>query len=173
MTKLEVTDNFLDLSDFLLIDDATKAGADFPWYHHLNNINELGPENHLCNNQHSHVFYWANEWKSEKATILEPVFKKINAFALIRVKANLLLYSGPEPFFGGFHIDTDREDICRTGILYLDTCNGPTEFEGGEKVDAVANRFVQFPASTRHGSWGATNVPYRRVINFNWIPIGT
>ena len=107
---------------------------------------------------------------SDFSFVLEPLVKTLNPFALIRAKANLLLYSGPKPFFGGFHIDTDREDICMTGLLYLDTCNGATEFEGGEKVDAVANRFVQFPASTRHGSWGPTDVPYRRVINFNWIP---
>tara|TARA_R100001129_G_scaffold166205_1_gene133226 strand:- start:1375 stop:1890 length:516 start_codon:yes stop_codon:yes gene_type:complete len=170
MANLEVTDGFLNPNDFSSINDAMKPGSDFSWYHHLNNLNELGPENYLRNNQHSHVFYFGGAWKSDKAPILEPVIKSINAFALVRVKANLLLYSGPELFFGGFHIDVDREDICTTAILYLDTCNGPTEFEDGEKINSVANRLVQFPANVRHGSWTATDVPYRRVINFNWIP---
>lgn len=170
MTRLEVTDGFLSPEDFETLNDPMKPGENFPWVYHLNNINEIGFDAHLQNMQSSHVFYSKGEGLSDFSFVLEPVIRKLNPFTLIRAKANLLSYSGPKPFFGGFHIDTDREDICMTGILYLDTCNGPTEFEGGEKVDAVANRFVQFPASTRHGSWKATDVPYRRVINFNWIP---
>ena len=171
MTNLEVTDDFLSPEDFEILNGTTKPGENFPWVCHLNNVNNTGFDTHLQNMQHSHVFYLRGEWMSGCSSVLDPVIQKLNAFVLIRVKANLLLYSGPEPFFGGFHTDTYREDICRTGILYLDTCNGSTEFEGGEKVDAVANRFVQFPANVRHGSWGATDVPYRRVINFNWIPM--
>lgn len=170
MGKVEIFDDFLSKEAFSTIDKATEPGSDFPWFFHFNNLTGFGPDAHLRNSQHSHIFLSPNEWHSNRNIVIDPIIEKLSFFILVRIKANLLLYSGPEPFFGGLHVDVNRDDICMTGLLYLDTCSGPTEFENGEKVDSVANRFIQFPANTRHGSWGPTDVPYRRVINFNWIP---
>ena len=57
-----------------------------------------------------------------------------------------------------------------TGILYVNTCNGYTEFKNGEKVDSVANRFVTFPGDMYHGGSSTTNDIKRVVVNINWIP---
>jgi len=187
MTEIKIFENFLNDEVFFDLKSALHPGGGFPWGFHLSNVAELGPEIHLRNNQFSHVLYQhepleipfdvmgqlgdrAREDCPQPAKIIAPVLQEIDPFILVRAKVNLLTYSGETSFFGGFHTDTHREDICVTGILYLDTCDGPTEFEGGKKVDAVANRLVTFPAFVRHGSWTATDVPYRRVINFNWIP---
>lgn len=58
----------------------------------------------------------------------------------------------------------------KTAVLYLNTCDGYTEFEDGTRVESVANRFVEFDRTMKHGGVNTTNVPVRGVINFNYIP---
>ena len=165
MNKLTVTDNYLSDVEFNLLQQTTASGANFDWCQHQHNPDD----NALCNHQFTHMIYSGGEWISDKRDLFEPVIRYFSALAVIRVKVNLLL-STPEPYFGGFHVDCERADIARSGVLYLDDSNGPTEFETGQKVECVSNRFVEFPANIRHGSWTCTNRPYRRAINFNWIP---
>ena len=58
----------------------------------------------------------------------------------------------------------------KTGILYLNTCNGYTEFKGDkQKYSSQANRFVVFDGNSHHRSVSQTDTAFRYVINFNWI----
>ena len=57
----------------------------------------------------------------------------------------------------------------RTGVLYMNTCNGYTAFENDTQVQSVANRFVSFPAYMRHTGTTTTDEKVRVVVNFNYI----
>ena len=71
----------------------------------------------------------------------------------------------------GMHIDfVDGPDNALISILYMNTNNGYTKFESGEKVESVENRLVTFPNSLRHaGSTNNCDAMYRCVMNINWI----
>ncbi len=160
-----ITDNYLSDEEFNIIQTATSLGSNFNWVHHNHN-NE---NNSFFNHQFTHCVTYDGKWVTDRRDLFEPITNYLEAFALVRVKVNLLVAT-PQPVFGGFHIDCWRPDICKSAVLYLDDTNGPTEFMHGQKVDCVANRFVEFPASFDHASWSPTDKSYRRVINFCWIP---
>ena len=72
----------------------------------------------------------------------------------------------------GMHIDVPpAPDNALTSILYMNTNNGYTKFETGEKVDSIENRLVTFPNNLKHtGSTNNCDAPYRCVMNIDWIP---
>ena len=70
------------------------------------------------------------------------------------------------------HIDVEGEDVpdcVRTSILYMNTNDGYTLFEDGTKVESVMNRLITFPYNMKHAGTTCTDVPFRMVINFNYI----
>lgn len=162
---IKITENWLSDADFNLVQTTTAMGSHINWNHHKHNLDDDA----LCNHQFSHMVYFGGEWITDKREIFEPICDYLDAFVLIRVKVNLLPHTAA-PYHAPFHIDCDRAEIAQSAILYLDDTDGPTEFETGEKVECISNRFVQFDADIKHRSWSTTNRPYRRVVNFNWIP---
>ena len=99
--------------------------------------------------------------------------------ALFRIKANLEGYRSSKPYYSNFHVDCSDEQLyvptidghkhkevkdMTTGIYYVNTCNGYTEFEDGTIVNSVGNRFVSFPASTKHRGVSQTDTKARVVI---------
>ena len=56
-----------------------------------------------------------------------------------------------------------------TAIYYVNTNNGWTEFENGDKVPSVENRIVIFDSSQLHTGTRTTNASSRVVINFNYV----
>ena len=81
----------------------------------------------------------------------------------------------PESYTYMFHSDLEHdfeEDVAShwtTAILYINTNNGYTEFENGEKVESVANRVVMFPSNTKHRGITQTDEQTRILINFNFL----
>ena len=57
----------------------------------------------------------------------------------------------------------------KTGIFYLNSNDGYTFFENGEKIKSVENRMVIFPSSLYHAGTTHTDAQYRCVVNMNWI----
>ena len=49
-----------------------------------------------------------------------------------------------------FHTDFPPEWNHKTGIFYVNTCNGYTLFSDGTKVESIENRFVEFDSSIEH-----------------------
>ena len=99
------------------------------------------------------------------------IFKeKLNIVSLVRAKINLL-HKTETIIEHHSHIDIENPpNDLKTAILYLNTNNGYTKFETGEKVDSVANRLITFKGSTKH--FGTTNscaAPYRVVLNLNYF----
>ena len=55
-----------------------------------------------------------------------------------------------------------------TAIYYLNTNNGFTKFENGDKVNSVANRMVIFDSNLKHTGTSCTDAHARMLINFNY-----
>ena len=51
----------------------------------------------------------------------------------------------------------------------MNTNNGYTEFEGGQKVESVANRLVTFPSKIEHCGVSQTDEQTRILINFGYL----
>ena len=95
---------------------------------------------------------------------LDPVFKKLDAIAFVRSKANLNMKT-PQPVKHSFHSDVDD---CITSIYYINTNNGYTEFENGMKVESVENRMIIFDSNEKHRVVTSTDTAKRVLINFNY-----
>ena len=164
--KPYVFDNFLDDNVFLSILDTMKSQS-FPWVmtHVLNDTEE----NHLYNIQMCHLFYYQYK-PADSAQMLFPLVQAIDPLAILKIKANVLTNTD-RIIEHGMHVDVDNKLECpfiKTGILYMNTCNGYTRFDSGQ-VDSVKNRFVIFPNTMKHTGTTTTDSPFRMVININFI----
>ena len=65
-------------------------------------------------------------------------------------------------------VDVDVPFDCMTGIYYVNSNDGYTEFKDGTKVESVANRVVAFPCTVPHAGTTCTDASVRTVINFNF-----
>jgi hypothetical protein len=99
--------------------------------------------------------------------------------ALFRAKLNVIPRTH-ENQTEGFHCDRTFEDakgverLCphAVGLFYLNTTNGPTVFEDGERVECVANRLVIFDGLRRHTSSSCTDQKIRAALNLNYFVVG-
>ena len=117
-----------------------------------------------------HVLYHADEPRSEFYNPVQNIFKKYMKWtSMYRLNVNLCPKIGST---SNFHTDTngkDNEEVMTTAIFYLNTNNGYTEFESGERVESISNRLLEFPSSCRHRATGQTDTDKRIVLNFNYI----
>ena len=57
-----------------------------------------------------------------------------------------------------------------TAIFYLNTCDGYTIFNDGDKIHSVENTLIIFPGRLLHCGTTCTNENRRLVININYMP---
>lgn len=166
MTKeIQVIDNFLSPLQFDVLKSAIFDGS-FPWYY---NDHVIYDENNVLSDhfQFTHLFYKDSLPWSNNIGILDKIVEKIDPFALLRIKANLLTQT-PSHVEHGMHVDYDDPRIT-TAVFYINTNNGYTLFETGEKVASVENRIAIFPCSMKHTGSTCTDAKIRIVINFNYL----
>ena len=190
---IDIQDNFLPKKEFDHIQNQI-LGTEmyhFPWI--LSQIISTTPSEHdgkdprelygeelldkrYTNNiQLCHGFYDRHSPCGETIEIIYPILQKIQPVVILRIKANLLMRRDTiiESNMHNDVVDIDRyvnADFLRTSIFYLNTCDGYTKFENGDKVQSVANRFASFPQSLKHCGSTCTDQPFRSVINFNYVP---
>ena len=82
-------------------------------------------------------------------------------------------FSTPPPDTAQQHCEhgmhQDRPFDHKGMLIYMNTCDGYTRFESGEKIDSVANRIVFFNPFIKHTSTNTTNASRRVTINFNYF----
>ena len=107
---------------------------------------------------------------------LLPVLNRLDVTTLNRVKLNL--QPRTEKIIKGlFHTDLggdmDEETMktWTTSVYYINTNDGYTEFENGEKVKSAENRIVKFQSNLKHRGTTCTDEQTRVVINFNYLPL--
>ena len=161
---IEVIDDFLPERYFSKIEE-TLLGTEFPWYWH-NYVNT--PDEEPQHGQFTHGFFHYmqdNPWNSGYCELIEDFIHSFKWNEMLRVKANLIPRT-TNNIVSGYHVDDLNPH--KVGILYINTNNGCTMFENGDKIDCVRNRMLFFDGSMRHSSVTATDQNTRVVINLNY-----
>jgi hypothetical protein len=164
----EVFDNYLDKDSFKVLKSVFVNNYNFPWYYNeiitKENLNE---EFNLDRHQFTHVLYRENQGvSSDFYQYVVPLVDKINSPLLMRVKANLATRT-EKHVEGGFHTDSKLNH--KTAVFYLNTNNGYTLFENGEKVESLENRLVVFNSDVLHTGVSQTDTKIRCLLNINYF----
>jgi len=180
MSNITVQDNFLPI-DFFRNLQSKMVSPDFPWYlsgtvrdddtEHsplwYNDTNTFGENNYQLVHVAYHSYGFSSDLLSDEVTVLA---EKINAAAFLKIKCNLVQRRSDIQEWGLHNDMRHAPENSLTSILYMNTNNGYTRFETGEKVESVENRFVTFPSRIQHtGTTNNCNAPFRCVMNINWI----
>jgi hypothetical protein len=99
-----------------------------------------------------------------------PILKKLNSKAVVEVRANLAPSCFLKKDACAFH--TDNSYKCKTAILYLNTCDGGTEFKINDEIKFIKseeNKIVIFNSDIEHRATKSTNVDFRYILNFNYF----
>jgi len=166
---MKIEDNFLKQEEFDKIQKLMGEGLLFPWFYSDN----ITSKDDVDKFQFFHAFYVNHVPVSPSMQALAPILDIIQPISIWRIKANLLTRT-PKIVENAFHVDisdASEEKLKQwtTSIFYINTNNGYTKFENGEKVESVANRMVTFPANLKHTGTSCTDEKTRVVINFNYF----
>ena len=173
---VKIVDNFLNEEDFKRIEGLIFSDK-FLWNwvdgvsYHKDNPNFQEDKKHLT--YLVHVLYHnptrISPFWEHFAPIFENIFDnmKVDVLkSLIRIKINCYPQSNVLEE-NGMHQDRPFEH--KGMLIYMNTCDGYTRFESGEKIDSVANRVVFFNPFAKHTSTNTTNESSRVTINFNYF----
>ena len=168
---MEVIDGFLPEWQFFALNNLLMGkDSDFPWYYtpfvdYVGVSPKDDADLHNCQMHHWLLRPWDLYQSPFLHHIVGPVMEKLNSKKLFSAKTNMQFRS-PHVYPMVFHKDVG--DIqCRTVVLYMNTTDGPTIFENGNRVDCVANRAVIFDSQLLHCSSTPSNSKNRCVININ------
>jgi len=151
---MKVIDNFLDQDSFNHFKNII-TGQYFPWYFNNQKVLE---DNHLDNYQFVNTFKDGNT-----AMPLLDVFKeKLNVSNFLRAKLNCTTRTN-KIFEFKSHRDLDVN--CLVSIFYINSNNGYTRFENGEKIESIENRIITFNNNLKHYGTTSTNSQTRIVLN--------
>jgi hypothetical protein len=163
---MKVIDNFLPQHDFELVRDYL-LNDNFTWY--LND--SIAKQKHgLDQYQFVHPFYDISKpFLQNYSDFLTPLFNKLQAKYILRVKANLRPRT-TQGVLSPFHTDMDLNQ--QTAIFYLNTNNGYTKFQDDtfDDVPSVANRLLSFYGGLKHCGSSCTDQNTRVLLNINYIP---
>jgi len=178
--RIEIFDNFLSHFTHQRISETLLDNRNFPYYYHSYVVLKTDDEiNDVDQVLFGHGLYNDREIKSHYFhTIGLPFIDKleIDEGNLLRIKINMNLNHGKH-VFSDYHVDyshsiineEDKPFNFKTAIYYVNTNNGYTEFETGEKVESVANRLVVFDGTIKHRGVTQTDTKCRSVININYV----
>ena len=165
----KVIDNFLNETDLIKLENTIMMSTHFPWYYN-DCINTEGDEFF----QFTYAFVKVNgepNCSEDMMNLLEPFRKKLKIDDLLRVKVNLVTKTD-KIVEHGMHTDRGWDYRSKgkekTGIFYLNTCDGYTKLENGEKIESKRNRYLEFNCNTKHSGSSCTDEKRRVVINFNY-----
>lgn len=164
-----VLDQFLERTAFLRLRAAVEAPG-FPWVAERILSRDFGALAAADNRQDVHGLFLRKDGRdirSDRFELLRPLLERLRPVELVKAKLNRTLRKDRHIEYG-LHVDTRRPGAT-TAILYLNTNNGYTLFEGGEQVVSVANRIVLFDAAQRHTGASCTDADYRLVLNVNLV----
>ena len=168
---IEMKDNLLGDIHLTQLDRLIDS-PNFEWYLQKEQVMETADGCLL-----SHLIYEENVPRSAAFGPITEIFQDyLKYLSLCRITVNLLLKQ-KNPSISSFHTDFVKagepdektKSKITTAIFYLNTNNGYTEFESGDRIDCVRNRLVMFPTNILHRAIGQTDVNYRIVLNFNFI----
>lgn len=160
---MKIVDNVLNQSDFEDIANFATHRCDWYFAGAVGTAEDINfPYSYLV-----HTFYEFNlnftHHFSGAYNLVFPLLSFLQPKSLLRVRANMYV-NQINWVQHGFHEDHHDKEV-KSAILYLNTNNGKTVFESGEKVDSIENRVVIFNATERHASTTCTDAWRRLVVN--------
>jgi hypothetical protein len=157
---MKVYNNFLTKKEFTKLKEFL-LGIHMPWY--FNNGVVDTDDNYF---QFTFIFFKDGQINCDKSyfDMVEPILKKLKFKKLNKIKANLLT-KDIKTTEHGMHVDQSEG---KTGIFYVNTCNGYTKFENNKIVKSKENTYVEFNSSIKHTGSSCTDKKRRVVINFNY-----
>ena len=178
---IQVIDNFLSPDSHKKISNFLLTSGVCEWKYNDRKVSNV-KINTLNDYQFTHNFFTfhsltgARHVVSKQIDVLIPLVNKIRFISLHRIKANLEPIK-PSRYVSKFHYDLEKDgrpcDFMTTGIYYINTNDGYTEFETGEKVESVANRYVKFPSNIKHRGVSQLDTKVRCVLNLNYFEFPT
>ena len=98
-----------------------------------------------------------------------PILDELNVKEknLIRAKVNLNVNQN-EQIKSHWHTDVDDVEKYTTAIYYINTNNGYTELDNGQKIESIENRILIFDGNIKHRGVTQTNSKGRVTINLNY-----
>ena len=160
---MKIIENFLPEEQFRKIESRV-FGPNFPWYFQ-NGIVTTGDGNGKL----THLLYTDGQVNSDEFSLFTPVFKKFDILSILRAKLNCIPKIGTIRE-NGMHQDIDTKNNFTTAIFYMNTNNGYTRFETGEKVMSERNKLVVFDGHLQHsGTTNNCNELRRVLLNINFI----
>ena len=160
----EVIDNFLTTEQHKELYDWLLTSRNFPWFYNPTVVGTDAEKE--TEYQFTHIFYLNGETTSTFFPLVEPILEKLNVLTTLRIKANLSPRT-IKNIESGYHIDTFEKS--KTIVYYVNSNNGYTKFENGDKVESIENRLLIFDSSMSHTGASCTDEKVRSVINFNII----
>ena len=161
-----VIDEFIRKETFPQVQDIFLNDKNFYWS--WSNVVDDNTCDEIDNHQFFHMFYYEHSPVSKYWSYVVPILRKLDAKAIYSVKANCNVRT-QNIVRHGFHVDVPTNYDSKTAILYINTNNGYTEFENGERVESVANRLVLFDSELKHTGTTCTDQQRRVVLNLNYI----
>ena len=166
--SIKIYDNLMPPEKFKKMYD-TITNNNFHWCYNEKTLEESDLSD-LTDFQFTHAIYYQGLPVSDYFKNITDLVDIINPFQMLKIKANLNVYGGNEIHERGFHQDITNPPVkVRTAVFYLNTNNGYTAFEDGEKVYSKQNRLVTFDCKEFHAGTTTTNAKARYVINLNYI----
>ena len=172
---MKIIDDFLDAETFQQLKSIITSPI-FNWSH-IPMTDNIVEKSDKFSGQFVHLAYSECVPKTAFFNNLLHILDCLSVIALYRIKLNLQPRTD-KIVEGLFHTDMCQEDInietmktWTTSIFYINSNNGYTEFESGEKVESIENRMILFPSNTLHRGTTCTDEQTRIVINFNFLTI--
>jgi hypothetical protein len=171
---MKIIDDLLPIEEFTYV-KAMCMNDRFTWQYYpykVSNADDPLINESIWQQQFVHMFYRLQNGMpshvSDHINFIMPILDKINPLVLLRAKMNM---TTPTPEINNFpaHVDGTYPFEFKTAVYYINTNNGYTEFETGEKVESVENRLVIFDGKTKHFGTSSTDSKRRVVLNLNYI----
>ena len=174
MSSIKIYDNFLDEYDATNLERIFCDESGIPWHYQSTVVSDYDDEDindSDYNFQFTHRIYNDFEFVSEFKKFIFPIFTKLGVKVLIRAKFNLRPRA-PRIYESVMHNDIPNfnGDLpYKTAIYYLNSNDGYTIFESGEKINSVANRIISFDGEVKHAGTTCTDKNNRVVLNINYF----
>jgi hypothetical protein len=156
--KYKIINNFLEVNFFKKLQNTINNNTPWFWKDSM-----TGKDKGFF----YHMFFQELSIKSNLYDeYIVPILNKLECKAPINIRANLMI-KHEKQYKSDYHVDFSYP--CKTAILYLNTCNGYTEFDKKTKVKCEENKILIFDSSLEHCAVSQTDKEKRIVINFNYI----
>jgi len=160
----KIIDNFLEKENFQFLQKVLFS-EDTPWfYKDAFTIPRKNTEHAFYN----HCIYSLKQPQSKLFDYMNVFIEKLKIVAIDEIRVNSM-YVQKDHYESEWHID--RPFKCKTGIFYLNTCNGYTLLKTNSetKIDSLENRMLIFDSQIEHKGVSQTDTKRRMVINFNYF----